>query len=60
MISGREEIIMIYLVTCDSIAYEAFTDEQEAIDRKDGLNKTLSIMRRLLGFRWAVQKMLLR
>ena len=50
---------MIYLVICNSITYEAFTDEQDAIDRKDKLNKTLSIIHRLLGYRWAVKKMLL-
>jgi len=50
---------MVYLVVCNSITYEAFTDEQKAIDRVRHLNDTISFIHRIAGFRWAVKKMLL-
>lgn len=50
---------MIYLIICNSTTYEAFTNEQDAIDRKDELNKARSFINKLIGLRWAVQKMLL-
>ena len=50
---------MIYLMVYNSTTYEAFTNEQDAIDRKNKLNKTLSFIHKLMGFRWGVQKILL-
>lgn len=50
---------MIYLVICNSVSYEAFTDEQKADDRVKYLNKRLSFVHKLAGYRWAVKKMLL-
>ena len=49
---------MIYLVLCDNIAYEAFTDEQKAVDRVKHLNSILNIFQKMCGYRWAIRKML--
>lgn len=50
---------MIYLIVCNNTTYEAFTDEQKANNRVKDLNKRLSFLHKLTGFRWVVKKMLL-
>jgi hypothetical protein len=50
---------MIYLIVCNNITYEAFTDKQKADDRVKFLNKTLQFYHKLICLRWTVKKMLL-
>ena len=50
---------MIYLIICNTITHEVFTDSQDAKDRVKHLNSKLNIIERMCGYRWAVKEMLL-